>query len=168
SAWSARVTRAVLQSRPDVVLLAQSPTYTDDRARTIELAAPRLAAGSEPLVRQLQRAGIQVVVLRSLPLLAQSVPQCLLMRRDPALCGGERAASLRTGALDLVAANTPGVAQLDLTDAFCTDRRCEPIIDGVLVYRDGTQPTRTFARTLAATVESQLEAVLESEPARSR
>lgn len=162
------MTRALIQSQPDLVLLAQSPTYTDDRSRTIELAAPRLAAGSASLVRQLQEAGIKVVVLRSLPLLSQSVPQCLLMRRDLSVCGDDRASSLRTGALDLVAADTPNVAQLDLTDAFCTDRRCEPVIDGVLVYRDGTQPTRTFARTLAATVQMKLEAVLDSEPTRAR
>ncbi|MGY1520675.1 acyltransferase family protein [Luteimonas sp. A482] len=168
TSWSARVTRAVIQSQPDLVLLAQSPTYTDDRSRTIELATPRLAAGSASLVRELQDAGIKVVVLRSLPVLSQSVPQCLLMRRDPSICGDDRASSLRTGALDLVAAETPGVAQLDLTSAFCTDRRCEPIIDGVLVYRDGTQPTRTFARTLAPAVEAQLLSVSGAEPALGR
>lgn len=154
--WSARVTRAVIQSRPDLVLLAQSPTYTDDRSRTIEYAAPRLAAGSASLVRELQDAGLKVVALRSLPLLSKSVPQCLLMRRDMTACGDERASSLRTGALDLVASEIPGVAQLDLSNVFCNASRCEPILDGVLVYRDNTQPTRTFMQTLSPTVEAQL------------
>lgn len=166
--WSGRVARELLRSRPDVVLLAQSPTYTDDRARTIELAAPRLAAGIAPLVADLEEAGIEVVVLRSLPVLPQNAPQCLTLRRDPALCGGRRADSLRTGALDLVAGQASGVTTLDLSDAFCGQDRCEPIIDGLLVYRDGTQPTRTFARTLAPEVRARLQSVLGPEPARSR
>lgn len=164
TAWSARVTQAVIESKPDLVLLAQSPTYTDDRSRTIEYAMPRLAAGSASLVRELQDAELKVVALRSLPLLSKSVPQCLLMRGDMSACGDERASSLRTGALDVVAMETPGVSQLDLSSAFCNGSRCEPIIDGVLVYRDSTQPTRTFMQAVSPTVQAQLLSVSRAEP----
>ncbi len=46
------------------------------------------------------------------------------------------------------ASKVTGVNTLDLTDVFCDEQWCPVIIDGMIVYRDGSHVTNTFARTL--------------------
>lgn len=166
SNWTGRVSAQLIKSPPDMVVLAQSPMYTDARARSIDLASPRLAAGIAPLVQRLQDAGVKVLALKTLPWLPQNVPQCLLTRSDLSACGAEREASLPTGALDRLMSGNDSIGKLDLTQAFCPGSRCEGVIDGVLVYRDASQPTRTFMYSLAPVVEAQIGAALG--PARPR
>ncbi|MDR1824423.1 MAG: acyltransferase [Bifidobacteriaceae bacterium] len=43
----------------------------------------------------------------------------------------------------------PGVASVDLTEAYCQDGNCPAVIGGVNVYRDQHHITATYSRTLA-------------------
>ncbi|MDR7384369.1 acyltransferase family protein [Promicromonospora iranensis] len=45
--------------------------------------------------------------------------------------------------------NRQDVALIDLTDVYCDERECFPVIGGVTVYRDDDHLTDTFAGTLA-------------------
>lgn len=164
SVWSERVLVELLRSRPDMVVIAQSPIYTDARTRTIDLATPRLLEGIKPLVAQLHDVGIRVAILKSMPVLPQHVPQCLQLQKDPALCGGDRESSIRIGVMDRLADDDAKVGVLDLTEEFCGRSGCEAVSDGVLVYRDAMQPTRTFARKLGPAVHSRVRALLETSP----
>jgi hypothetical protein len=84
-------------------------------------------------------------------------PACALPRRealdpDPAAAAARRLRS-------------PRYAVLDLTPFFCDARRCEPVIGGVLVYKDTTHLTGLYARTLGPYLARAVRAAVP--PARS-
>ena len=56
----------------------------------------------------------------------------------------------------------PGVHILDLTDQICPAPVCPAILHNVLIYRDRTHLTGTFAGSLAPTMGRRLTAVLAS------
>ena len=45
---------------------------------------------------------------------------------------------------------------VDLTSLYCTETECSPVIGHVLVYRDQSHITATFAATLSPYVERQV------------
>lgn len=54
------------------------------------------------------------------------------------------------------ASQIPGVNALDLTPAYCNEDWCPVIIDSVILYRDGSHITVTFAKTLEDELEAEL------------
>ena len=52
----------------------------------------------------------------------------------------------------------PQTAAIDLTDLFCHDSKCYPVIGGTLVYADGSHQSKAFNRTLAPYLLEQLRA----------
>ncbi|MFZ0476925.1 MAG: SGNH hydrolase domain-containing protein, partial [Halobacillus sp.] len=56
--------------------------------------------------------------------------------------------------------NLDNVYYADLTDKFCTEDVCKPIIGNVLVYQDGHHLTRTYAKTLAPYVGKKVTKAL--------
>lgn len=50
----------------------------------------------------------------------------------------------------------PGAELLDLTDLFCDGGVCEPVIGNVIVYRDATHVTSTYAMTMAPAIYSRI------------
>lgn len=56
-----------------------------------------------------------------------------------------------------IVADTPGVSRIDLTLVYCPDGiYCPAVIDDMIVYRDSSHITATFARTLTDEFESAL------------
>lgn len=53
-------------------------------------------------------------------------------------------------------------AVVDLTRFYCTETTCPPVIGGVLVYRDSSHVTATWAKTLAPYLGRDVQAALES------
>jgi hypothetical protein len=66
---------------------------------------------------------------------ACAVPKREVLDRDPAAVAARRLSS-------------PRVRELDMTRFFCGTATCEPVIGGVLVYKDATHLTGLYARTL--------------------
>jgi hypothetical protein len=66
---------------------------------------------------------------------ACAVPRREVLDRDPAAVAARRLDSSR-------------VRELDMTRFFCGRATCEPVIGGVLVYKDATHLTGLYARTL--------------------
>jgi len=72
-------------------------------------------------------------------------------------CGTPRnEALLPFDSLFAEASKVEGVHALDLTDVFCEDNWCPVIIDGVILYRDGSHITVSFAKTLQDKFEDYL------------
>jgi peptidoglycan/LPS O-acetylase OafA/YrhL len=70
------------------------------------------------------------------------------------VCGTEIGRALEPfDSLFVAASEVAGVNALDLTDVYCDGDWCPVIIDGVILYRDGSHITVTFAKTL----EDELE-----------
>ena len=50
----------------------------------------------------------------------------------------------------------PGVSYVDLTDAYCQNESCPPVIGNVVVYRDDSHISATFSMTLEARLEKSI------------
>lgn len=160
SRWNELVLERLVHEPPQLVILAESPQYTDRRSRSAIESAPNLANGITPLMRELVAAGSRVAVLRYLPWLPFNAPQCLQTGGDLSRCSAERRVSLRDGALLMAGRQQAGIAVIDLTEAFCDAAKCPPVEGDVLIYRDAFQPTATFARTLDGVLSERIEPLL--------
>jgi len=118
----------------------------------------------------LTRAGLNVALLRDTPLPPFDVPTCLARSTlhhwlGAGSCEFDRDAALspRVFAAEKRATDgMPGVHILDLTDQICPARVCPVILHNVIVYRDRTHLTGTFAGSLAPTMGRRLTEVLAS------
>jgi hypothetical protein len=78
---------------------------------------------------------------------ACAIPRRVGLERDPAVVAARR--------LD-----SPRVRVIDLSDVFCSRRRCFPVIGGALVYKDRHHLTRVFATTVAPILLRRVRALL--------
>lgn len=106
--------------------------------------------------RRLNAAGVPVVVIRDNPWLPLSAPECVEEFGPFAPeCVAERAAVLGANPLDDLD-DEPLLATIDLSDSFCDDAVCQPVVGNVLVYLDSNHVTATYARTIAPALEEAL------------
>lgn len=49
----------------------------------------------------------------------------------------------------IAARGLSNVRTVDLSDQFCTANSCDPVVDGIVVYRDANHITASFAAHLA-------------------
>jgi hypothetical protein len=97
----------------------------------------------------------RIVVIRDNPKAAENTLPCVARAlrkraRPDRRCALDRAAVLTADPAAEAApllANDRGRA-IDLTDFFCDDATCFPVIGGVLVYKDTSHITTVFSRTL--------------------
>jgi len=107
-----------------------------------------------------------IVIIRDTPRITRSTVECI----DRAIAAEKRAgltcAVPRETALDedpaAVAArkeHSPRVQVIDLSDVFCSNRLCYPVIGGALVFKDLHHFTRVFAETLGPPLGRKLAAL---------
>lgn len=167
--WNERVLKHLLEIRPDAVFTSASAGVAARRPKGAS-SASIIAAGQVELWRQLQGAGIEILAVRDTPRFRgpEGDPLKCLSRagRRPADCvvARERAeASEENDATALAARKFPAVHYVDMNDAICNRVACDPIIGGVLVWRDGHHLTATYASTLSPVIESHLRTVLKAD-----
>ena len=111
-------------------------------------------------------AGIPVLALRDNPTARPDVVACVAQMTGPTTADCDSSRSVGLGLFDGSAeavARMPGAARLlDLTDSYCTASRCPAVIGGVLVHRDRTHLTNTFAKTLAPYLGDEIAGALRS------
>ncbi len=107
---------------------------------------------------------VPVIALRDNPVPRADVITCVSEMNGPtdAACDQPRqiATSPFEGSAEAVAAFRGRAAEIDLTDYYCTAVTCPPVIGGVVVYRDGSHVTATFAQTLEPYFDRALRAKL--------
>ncbi|WP_420809372.1 SGNH hydrolase domain-containing protein [Actinotalea caeni] len=115
---------------------------------------------------QLEQAGSRVAVVLDNPAPDHEVYECVAEHpEDLAACTFSRERGVRSSSagVQLAAAErVPGVTAIDLTDYICPTEECVPVIGNVLVYRQGSHITDTYARTLEGVLRDELVAVLDS------
>ncbi|OEI68713.1 acyltransferase family protein [Curtobacterium sp. ER1/6] len=112
-------------------------------------------------------AGIPVVALRDNPTARADVVSCVAQMSGPTTdaCDSRRsdALALFDGSAEAVDLMPPGTARLiDLTQYYCTEQVCPAVIGGVLVHRDPTHLTNTFAKTLAPYLGDEIASALDA------
>ncbi|GAA1750138.1 acyltransferase family protein [Luedemannella helvata] len=168
--WNRELRRLLLgPARPDV-LITSSARY---RVRRADGAAS--GADDDVIVDALRRtwqafvdAGVRVVVLRDTPYPEQHIPDCAAAHRTQLTrCSFPRSAALKgTGeAQEAAAREMRGVTLVDLNDAICPTPRCAAVIGGVLIYRDKSHLTASYAASLRPRLRTALVDALGDGPA---
>lgn len=102
-----------------------------------------------------------VFAIRDNPRMNEDAPSCLEKADNPLDCAVTREEGLPMKVqwedVDDIPSN---VVFGDLTDYFCDDEACYPLIGNVIVYRDNNHITAAYAKTLAPVLKEQLEAAL--------
>ena len=107
----------------------------------------------------------RIYVIRDNPKTDGGTAKCVEDAIKAAMQPGPACAVPRREVLDRDAAavaarrlNSPRVRELDLTRFFCGRLTCEPVIGGVLVYKDATHLTGLYARTLGPYLARMIDA----------
>lgn len=161
NAWNRQVLELVRQQKPDAVFLTST--------RQID-AGDYVPESYIAAWRALGDAGISVIAVRINPRLTIKLPDgsyasldvsdCVELHGPEAPeCVRSRSESLASTSPTELLVNPPrNVRFVDLTDFFCPETSCLPVIGNVMVYRTGAHVTRTYARTLAPALQDELQA----------
>ncbi|WP_433285734.1 SGNH hydrolase domain-containing protein [Micromonospora sp. CA-244673] len=164
AAWNRDLPGRLAADRPNLVVTSSYnySAYRDGRALKGPEGRAALVDGMRRTWRSLARIA-PVVVLRDTPAPRLDVAECVSAHREELTrCAVPRDEALAgIGPLQVDAAQgLTGVRLVDLNDAICPADRCAAVIGGVLVYRDTNHLTATYARTLAARLDEQLQMVM--------
>ena len=101
---------------------------------------------------RLREAGLEVTVLAAVPrTTGENVPNCLALNPDDiSACEVPRAEAL-PGDVMLAAVQAlgdPGVRAIDLSDLFCDETTCYPVVGDVIVYRDYSHLSTEYSTLL--------------------
>ena len=126
-------------------------------------STPDPAAGFEEYWNRLKRAGLAVLAIRDNPMMlpGDQTHGCVAERpNDPDSCSRRQQDAVPFDVQVEAAHSVPTVTLVDLTDSFCVNGRCPPVIGDVLVYRDDQHLTATYVRTLAPHLDASIAAAL--------
>ncbi len=145
------VTRRVVTGHYDLVVLTNRVSVRAVGATTKAASQPAYEAGYARVLRAFAAAGLRVVVIRDTPASGYQVAQCIAAHpRNYAACDGTRAGWL-PGDPSIAAVKTvdnPRITSTDLTDYLCRKVVCPVTVGGVIIYRDHSHLTATYAATL--------------------
>lgn len=163
------LTAALIEMKPDVVVVSQRHDTAVD-PQTGETTEAAMTAGLARVWERLEQAGVHVVALLDNPsptgvdIGDGEIYKCVAERLDRlSECAFSRADGLAaSGSRSLLAAaeKVPAVDVLDLTDVLCNDQVCPPVVGGVLVYRQGSHITNTYALTAVPALTDRLTPLL--------
>jgi hypothetical protein len=99
------------------------------------------------------------------------VPTCLSRAeyrgRDEAECISDRSIAVDDAVFAVerqAAAGLRHVSLLDLSDLFCRPDRCDPVKDGMVIYRDASHMTASYVKTLAPALSERLGPLVPAAP----
>lgn len=104
----------------------------------------------------------QLVVIRDTPKLSDTLLSCIArFNADEAAagCSRQRSTALKTdyAALAATSDDDPLTQTVDLSDIFCDQKRCYPIIGDFLAYRDGVHLHTLFSPTLTPLLDEAIK-----------
>ncbi|PRC41872.1 acyltransferase [Mycobacterium sp. ITM-2017-0098] len=151
--WRAQVMERLRAERPQLIVVSAWRGYGIDESLTGFTAYDAVWLESlTRLVRQLRDTGAKVLMLGPVPNPQSPVPICLSGNlNDVAACSPDRSVAVNEPGIAAEAAATEagGGQYVDVTDLFCTDRRCPVIVGNTLVYFDSYHLTIEYSGLLA-------------------
>jgi hypothetical protein len=169
SAWRHSMLRRIVSLRPDMVLLSSSDHYMPRDGETSRRGVTPAAwrDGLRRTYTMLSKARLNTVVIRDVPDAGFDVPSCLSRRASGApfhrsSCAYDRGSLVprAIAAQTDAAKGLPRIAFVNMTDRFCSGRRCDAVRNGAIVFRDGDHLTATFSRANAAVLGSRIGAAM--------
>lgn len=162
--WNERVNRYVGQRDYDGIIVMNS-----SRANYV---VPEGASLDDVRVEGLLEAwshrdvrSTPIIAVRDHPIFPSASLDCILRASDRRLgeCAMPREVVLLDDGMAEAVERDGNAVLIDLTDYICEPIRCDMVVGGVIVSRDGFHLTNTFAHTLAPYLERELSSVLEPE-----
>ena len=102
-----------------------------------------------------------IFAIRDNPRMKENIAQCLAKTTNPLDCAIPRDEGVSPTIPWETTPNIPNnVFFADLTDYFCDEEICPPVIGNVVIYRDNNHITATYAKTLAPALKAPLESAL--------
>ncbi|WP_303968384.1 acyltransferase family protein [Sporosarcina ureae] len=104
-----------------------------------------------------------VFAIRDNPRMKTIIPVCLEQADDPLECSVPRDEAIAKEDPWKVTEGIPSnVFFADLTDSFCDETTCSPVIGNIIVYRDDNHITAEYAKTLAPALKEPLQQAFDS------
>ena len=116
--------------------------------------------GFQDVWRTWVSAGKDVFVIKDVPpTQGGDVPNCLALHPERRLACSTRADEVPDDASAdaVVSMHEPRVHVVDLTDRFCDDRRCYPVVGNLIVYSDSSHLTTDYSTALAPYLFEQVD-----------
>jgi hypothetical protein len=162
--WGRAALKKILDLDPDLVIAGhrRGTALPEGESGDAALTQQAMVDGTARYWRQITAAGIPLVTLLDNPQpINQPVYECVARHpRDLRACAFDKSEGITLSgapAQRKAAAAVPGVGVIDLTDTICPDAdRCAPVIGNVLVYRQGTHITKTYAESAESVLASRL------------
>lgn len=154
--WNRSLQDRLQTDKPDVVFtLVTRTTYPD--ASSPEHVPDGYRGQWLPLLDE----GITVIGMRDTPRPGFDVPYCVeLNGRTADACTVSRSDLLESTNPALLLPEADELALIDMTDRFCTDAVCPPVIGNVLVYPDRGHVTASYMKTVSAILREELRPIL--------
>lgn len=142
-------------------LTAEKPALVFTTSTRVVGGREEIPFGYQQQWQKLLDAGIGVVAIRDTPWFGFDVPECVEVHGPLSpRCAKDRTALPKEVAAPLAIPRSDNLHFLDLTDRFCTDAECPPVIGNVMVYYDSSHVTATYMRTLSRDLEKRLLPIL--------
>jgi peptidoglycan/LPS O-acetylase OafA/YrhL len=153
-----RITR---EEKPDLVVIgtatkANYEVRVDGNRLSRKESQPYLVQGMVRTIRDLQRAGAEVLIIRDQTVAPFKPPACVADNLKHLDRCSYRPADRGPRAFELTAARNTGVRTIDPTRVFCREDECPAVIGDAIVNLDRYHVSATFARTMAPWFERQL------------
>jgi SGNH domain (fused to AT3 domains) len=164
--FNAAVLDALLADPPLAILTSQATRTAYAPGTQTSRSQDNMVDGLVRRWQALLALGTKVLVVldNPRPPKGTEVYQCLLDHpTEQDQCGFDRESGIAASAAGVqlsAAAELPAVQVIDLTDYVCPGSACAPVIGDVLVYRDGSHLTNTYAKTLTSRLQQELEGAL--------
>ncbi len=160
--WGRNVLNELTQEDgPEIVVTSSG--RSDASRDGAEPGSESLVAGYVSYWEELRDAGIEVVVLADNSHPGTEVYTCIADNPDDfSACNFADGEGTGTAALRTAADELSGVEFVDLSPWICPEDTCSAVIGRVLVYRQGSHITATYAETLAPVMGGMLSPALQS------
>ena len=147
--WNDAVMEPLLSDPPDLVITTANVSSGDT-----------IPAGYLSKWRELE--GItKVFAIRDNPRMIEDPPSCV--EKNPDQCSRPRGDALPAIPPWENTENIPdNVIFVDMSDYFCDEETCSPVIGNVLVYRDTHHITASYSKTMAPALEEHIVKALEN------
>ncbi|CAN5376179.1 SGNH hydrolase domain-containing protein [soil metagenome] len=164
--WNEQVLDLVLEMDPDLVLTTNRVNQAledpdDTGSRTNEAMVEAIVDTWE----QLAAADIPVLSILDNPSPGITVYECVADNMDDlSACTFDRETGIESSSApghQEAAQRVPGTRTIDIRDAICPQETCVPVIGNVLVYRQTSHITNTYARSLQAVLADKLVPAVE-------
>ena len=159
-AWGKEVIgRLTTTETPDVVLTSAVRREGRDESGTSEAA---LGKGYAAYWQRLREAGAEVGVITDTPQPGKQVYACVAEHLEDYMSACQPTYDLGAGTEALLAGadQVDGVEVIDVLPWVCPRQTCWPVIGEVLVYRQGSHVTATYARSMSEVIVQGMEPLL--------